>query len=188
VIPTLRETLLPSRELPPDSPVSEDYPLARRLALVAVLFIVGGGVLTAPFSASIARMMSRDTFVQALAKGLVIPVFTWAVQLALTTVLYRGVRRYEWFVQLGIVCTIGSIALWPAAAYNALVARPLPWISAANVYICVWIMGLEMLRRLRILGLPRWLAPAFLVTIHVNMALFATSALTTHFDGLFHKF
>jgi hypothetical protein len=184
----LHETFFPTRALGVDLPLPADYSVPRRLALVALLFTVGGGVLTAPFSASIARFMIRDTFAQALAKGLVIPMFTWAVQLLIAWRLFRGRLRYEYAVQLGIVCTVGSVSLWPSAAIHALVADASPWISAANVYLGVWIMGAELYRRGRILGLPAFVAPVFLATIHVNMALFATSALTTHFDGLFHKF
>ena len=182
----MREMLLPSRPLPEDVPLPPDYPVATRLALIGFLFTVGGGIVTAPFSASIMRFMANDTRPQALAKGLVIPVFTWAIQLLIALWLYRGVRRYEYAIQLGIVCTIGSVALWPAAAVNLLVANAAPWISAANVYLSVWIMGAELYRRTRILGLPSWLAPVFLVTIHVNMAIFATSVMTTWFDGFFH--
>ncbi len=123
-----------------------------------------------------------------LAKGLVIPVFTWAVQLTVAALLFRGTKRYEYAVQLGVVCTLGSAALWPAALYNAIAEHPSPWVSAANVYASVLFMFIELRRRNRILGLPGYLAPVFLATIHVNMAIFATSALTPAFDGVFHRF
>ncbi len=182
---TVRETFLPSVPLP-TGPTPDEYPRTMRLGWVVALFTVGGGVATAPFSLALARLMTRDTFTQALAKGMVIPLFTWFVQLCVTAWWLRGVRRYEYAVHLGVVCTLGSIALWPAAGYNLVASHPSPWVSVVNVYASVWLMFLELARRNRVLGLPRWLAPFFLATIHVNMALFATSALTTAFDGFFH--
>lgn len=68
--------LRPTRALPEDFPLPDDYRVSTRMALIAALFTIGGGVVTAPFSLSIARLMTGDTFVQALAKGLVIPTFT----------------------------------------------------------------------------------------------------------------
>ena len=179
---------MPTRALPPDVPLPPGYPVFTRVAALGALFTLGGGVVTAPFSFSLARLMTGDTFAQALAKGLLIPVFTWAVQLALTAVLYRGVRRYEYALQLGIVCTIGSAALWPSAAYNIVVAEPSPWVSAVNVYLSVLLMAAELRRRVTILGLPAYLPWVFLGTIHVNMAIFATSAMTARFDPFFHRF
>jgi hypothetical protein len=180
--------LRPSRALPEDFPLPDDYRVSTRMALIAALFTIGGGVVTAPFSLSITRLMTGDTFVQALAKGLVIPTFTWAVQLTLAALLFRGVKRYEYAVQLGSVCTLGAAALWPAALYNTIVAHPSPWVSAANVYASVFLMFMELRRRNLILGLPAYLAPVFLVTIHINMAIFATSVLTPILDGFFHRF
>ena len=180
-----RETFLPRVPLP-SGPTPDECPRAMRLAWVVALFTVGGGVATAPFSLALARLMTRDTFAQALAKGMVIPLFTWLVQLCVTAWCLSGVRRYEYAVHLGVVCTLGSVALWPAAVYNLTVSHPLPWVSVVNVLASVWLMFLELARRNRVLGLPRWLAPFFLATIHVNMALFATAALTTAFDGFFH--
>ncbi len=186
--PEVRELLRPTRLLPDDLPLPAEFPVGARVALIAALFTVGGGLVTAPFSISIARWMTGDTFAQALAKGLVIPVFTWAVQLTVAALLFRGTKRYEYAVQLGVVCTLGSAALWPAALYNAIAEHPSPWVSAANVYASVLFMFIELRRRNRILGLPGYLAPVFLATIHVNMAIFATSALTPAFDGVFHRF
>ena len=60
--------------------------------------------------------------------------------------------------------------------------------EAANVYASIFLMFMELCRRNLILGLPAYLAPVSLVTIHINMAIFATSVLTLTLDGFFHRF
>jgi hypothetical protein len=145
-------------------------PLARVAALFALSFAV-----TAAFSASLKVFFPAEPWTVVLAKGLLIPCFTWAAQLLLSSLLLRGARRLVYWEQLGVVCLAGSAALLPAAAYNLAAAAPRPFVSAINVLASVVLMGLLLYVRLRPRGFgARW-AAGWVALICVNMALYLYS-------------
>src|SRR5918997_3128839 len=95
------------------------------LTKIAALFALSFAV-TAAFSASLKVFFATESWGVVLAKGLLIPCFTWAVQLALSAIYLRGARRLVYWEQLGVVCLAGSAALLPAGAYNFAAGSPQP--------------------------------------------------------------
>jgi hypothetical protein len=132
-------------------------------------------VVTAAFSASLKVFFRGESWGVVLAKGLLIPCFTWAAQLALSAICLAGARRLVYWEQLGVVCLAGSAALLPAAAYNFAAPSPRPALSALNVLASVVLMGALLYRRLRPRGFrARW-AASWVALICVNMALYLYS-------------
>ena len=150
-----------------------DHPapsLARVAALFALSFLV-----TAIFSASLKVFFHAESWGVVLAKGLLIPCFTWAAQLLLSVVYLRGARRLIYWEQLGVVCLVGSAALMPAALYNFAAGAPRPAVSAANVLASVVLMAVLFHRRVRRHGFgARW-AASWIALICVNMSLYLYS-------------
>ena len=144
------------------------------LAKIAALFALSV-VVTAAFSASLKVFFAAERWGVVLAKGLLIPCFTWAVQLALSAIYLRGARRLVYWEQLGVVCLAGSAALLPAAAYNFAAGSPRPLVSALNVLASVALMGLMLYGRLRPRGFAARWALGWIALICVNMALYLYS-------------
>ena len=145
-------------------------PLARVAALFALSFLV-----TAIFSASLRVFFPAESWAVVLAKGLLIPCFTWAAQLILSVVWLRGARRVIYWEQLAVVCLVGSAALMPAALYNFAAASPGPFASAANVLASVALMAALFYGRVRRHGFgARW-AASWVALICVNMSLYLYS-------------
>jgi hypothetical protein len=145
-------------------------PLIKIAALFALSFAV-----TAAFSASLKVFFRGESWGVVLAKGLLIPCFTWAAQLALSAIYLRGARRRVYWEQLGIVCLAGSAALLPAAAYNSAAGSPRPVISALNVLASVALMGALLDRRLRPRGFAARWAAGWVALVCVNVALYLYS-------------
>lgn len=149
-------------------------PHAPSLVRVAALFALSFPV-TAIFSASLKVFFASESWGVVLAKGLLIPCFTWAAQLALSLAYLRGARRVVYWEQLGIVCLAGSAALVPAAVYNYVASSPRPEVSAANVLASVVLMGAMFYGRARARGFRgRW-AASWIALICVNMSLYLYS-------------
>lgn len=144
--------------------------LIKIAALFALSFVV-----TAAFSASLKVFFGGESWAVVLAKGLLIPCFTWAAQLLLSAIYLRGPRRLVYWEQLGFVCLAGSAALLPAAAYNCAADSPLPAVSALNVLASVALMGALLYRRLRPRGFAARWAAGWVALICVNMALYLYS-------------
>jgi hypothetical protein len=139
-------------------------------------WFAAGGFVTAAFSASLAMLTSKAEVPEVLAFGMVIPCFTWVVQLSASAAwLLTGQRRLYWG-DLGRVCLLGSIALLPAAIVNILLSDPPQWISAANVILSVAIMGADLFRRSARHGIGRVWPLSWCLTITVNMLLFLWSS------------
>lgn len=141
---------------------------------IVILFVLSF-LVTAVFSVSLKAFFATEAMTRDLSKGLIIPFFTWTVQLILSAVLLRGDERLFYWTQLGVICLIGSVALLPAAFYNFAVESPLPVVSIASVLLCVAIMCATLYFRLKphrynILWTIGWTA-----TIIVNMSLYAYS-------------
>lgn len=141
---------------------------------IVILFVLSF-LVTAIFSVSLKTFFTTEAMTRDLSKGLIIPFFTWTVQLVLSAFLLRGEERLFYWTQLGVICLIGSVALLPAAFYNFAVENPLPIVSIASVLLCVAIMCVTLYFRLKprdysVLWTLGWTA-----TIIVNMSLYAYS-------------
>lgn len=132
-------------------------------------------VVTAVFSASLKVFFPDASWAEVLSKGLLIPCFTWSVQLILSAAYLSGERRLDYWMQLGAVCLIGSAALLPAAVYNLTASSPRPSVSVASVLASVILMASSLHLRLRRRGFSgRW-AAGWVLLIIVNMSLYLYS-------------
>lgn len=138
----------------------------------SALFI-GGALITSIFSGSLANLTTKASFSEVLLNGMVVPSFTWLVQLGASWIGLHGLSRQEYWRDLGWICLIGSVALLPAALVNLALLHPPLWISAANVLLSVAIMAATLFRfsvaKRCALGWPI----SWCLTIAANMALFA---------------
>lgn len=142
-----------------------------------ILLFLGSFLVTAVFSASLKVFFQTVSWREVLTKGLLIPCFTWMVQLLLSAVFLDGKSRLLYWNRLGWVCLIGSIALLPAAFYNFLTVQPLVWISIINVLTSVLLMAITLHMLLRRDGF-RWLwTLSWVVLIVINMSLYLSSVL-----------
>ncbi len=140
------------------------------VALFALSFLV-----TAIFSASLKVFFTTVVWPEVLAKGLIIPCFTWTVQLILSAVYLNRERRIIYWTELGLVCLIGSVALLPAAFYNLFATKPLPAISVINVLLSVALMGTLLYVRLKSQRFKTGWTLSWLALIIVNMTLYLYS-------------
>ena len=138
--------------------------------LFALSFIV-----TAVFSISLKTFFAAESLSLDLSKGLIIPFFTWIVQLSLSGFFLRGEELLFYWTQLGIICLIGSIALLPAAFYNFASAAPSPFVSIASVVLCVVIMCVTLYFRLKPCGYRSLWTIGWTATIIVNMSIYSYS-------------
>ncbi|MCA1616039.1 MAG: hypothetical protein LC800_18450 [Acidobacteria bacterium] len=147
---------------------------APTLARIALLFALSF-LVTAIFSVSLKTFFAANSWGEVLAKGLLIPCFTWAAQLLLSVAYLGGRRRMIYWEQLGVVCLAGSAALMPAAVYNFAAGSPRPGVSAANVLASVVLMAAMFYGRVRSRGFgARW-AASWIALICVNMSLYLYS-------------
>jgi hypothetical protein len=135
-------------------------------------------LVTAIFSASLKVFFKDISWNEVLLKGLLIPCFTWTIQLILSALLLHSERRIIYWTQLGWVCLIGSFALMPAAAYNFLGAQPLVIISVINVLASVVLMTVALYFRLKQREFHWGWTASFVVLIVVNMSLYLYSVST----------
>ena len=141
---------------------------------IIILFILSF-LVTAVFSASLKTFFTAESWALNLSKGLLIPCFTWTVQLILSAILLRNEKRIVYWTELGVACLVGSVALLPAAFYNFIVASPLPIVSVINVLLSVVVMCLTLYFRLKTNRFnPLW-AFSWTVTIIINMSLYLYS-------------
>ena len=141
---------------------------------ICILFIASF-VVTAVFSVSLKTFFAAESWTLNLSKGLLIPCFTWTVQLILSAFLLRGAERIFYWTQLGIICLVGSIALLPAAFYNFTVAVPSPIYSIVSVLLCVAIMCVTLYFLLKPRNYNALWTLGWTATIIVNMSLYAYS-------------
>jgi hypothetical protein len=141
---------------------------------IIILFILSF-LVTAVFSVSLKNFFTDESWTVNLSKGLLIPCFTWTVQLILSAIILRSDKRIIYWIELGLACLVGSIALLPAAFYNFIVASPLPVVSVINVLLSVAVMSLTLYFRLNTHRFnPLW-AIGWTLTIIVNMSLYLYS-------------
>lgn len=142
-----------------------------------ILLFISSFLVTAIFSASLKVFFQGVNWREVLIKGLLIPCFTWTVQLLLSAAFLKTADRQTYWNRLGWVCLIGSIALLPAAFYNLSSATPLVWISILNVLASVVLMAVTLHFLLRRAGF-RWLwTLSWVVLIVINMSLYLSSVL-----------
>lgn len=141
---------------------------------IFILFLLSF-LVTAVFSVSLKTFFPAQSLALDLSKGLVIPFFTWTVQLILSALLLRGTERLFYWTQLGVICLVGSVALLPAGFYNFLAAKPAPVVSIASVLMCVAIMCVTLYFRLKPHGYNILWTIGWTATIVVNMSIYAYS-------------
>lgn len=141
------------------------------------LLFVGSFLVTAVFSASLKVFFEAVSWREVLMKGLVIPCFTWTVQLLLSAMFLDKTSRLRYWNRLGWVCLIGSIALLPAAFYNFQTVQPSVWISIANVLASVVLMAVTLHLLLRRDGFRWQWTLSWVVLIVINMTLYLSSVL-----------
>lgn len=152
---------------------------------IFILFLLSF-LVTAVFSVSLKTFFAGESLTLDLSKGLLIPFFTWIVQLALSAILLGGEERIFYWTQLGVICLVGSIALLPAALYNFAVAAPNPSVSIASVLLCVLIMCVTLYFLLKPHAFsPLWTL-SWTATIIVNMTIYAYSI--NLFDAISRSF
>lgn len=145
-----------------------------KLVKIAILFILSF-LVTAIFSVSLKVFFADESWTINLSKGLLIPCFTWTVQLILSAIFLDGEERLVYWEQLGVICLVGSIALLPAAIYNFAAEKPLPIVSVINVLASVAVMSLTLFARLKPRGFKTRWAIGWTATIFVNMSLYLYS-------------
>jgi hypothetical protein len=142
-----------------------------------ILLFIGSFLVTTVFSASLKVFFQGVSWREVLIKALLIPCFTWTVQLLLSAAFLKTEDRLTYWNRLGWVCLLGSIALLPAAFYNLRSATPWVWISILNVLASVGLMAVMLHLRLRRAGF-RWLwTLSWVVLIVINMSLYLSSVL-----------
>jgi hypothetical protein len=142
-----------------------------------ILLFIGSFLVTAVFSASLKIFFQTVSWREVLTKGLLIPCFTWTIQLLLSAAFLDGKSRLRYWNRLGWVCLIGSIALLPAAFYNFLTAEPWVWISIVNVLASVVLMAITLHVLLRRDGFRWQWSLSWVVLIVINMSLYLSSVL-----------
>ena len=113
-----------------------------------ILLFFGSFLVTVVFSASLKVFFQTVSWREVLIKGLLIPCFTWTIQLLLSAAFLDRKSRLRYWNRLGWVCLIGSIALLLAAFYNFLTVQPWVWISIANLLASVVLMAVTLHRLL----------------------------------------
>jgi hypothetical protein len=140
--------------------------------LFTAAWFAAGAAVTAVFSGSLARLAAHANLAEVLAVGMIVPSFTWVVQLGASGLLLPAPKQWFYWGDLGRVCLLGSVALLPAAIANLCTPRTPLWLSAANILASVAIMGAELFRRSSRHGIhPAW-PLSWCLTITANMILF----------------
>jgi hypothetical protein len=142
-----------------------------------VLLFIASFLVTAIFSASLKVFFQTVGWREVLIKGLLIPCFTWTVQLLLSAVFLDAKSRLRYWNRLGWVCLIGSVALLPAAFYNFQNVQPWVWVSIANVLASVVLMAITLHVMLRRDGFRWQWTLSWVLLIVINMSLYLSSVL-----------
>src|SRR6185503_2096285 len=142
-----------------------------------ILLFIGSFLVTAVFSTSLKVFFQAVSWREVLLKGLLIPCFTWTVQLLLSAAFLDGRSRLRYWNRLGWVCLIGSIALLPAAFYNFLTVQPWVWISIVNVLAIVVLMAITLHVLLRRDRFRSQFTLSWLPLIVINISLYLSSVL-----------
>lgn len=142
-----------------------------------ILLFIGSFLVTAVFSASLKVFFQAVSWREVLIKGLLIPCFTWTLQLLLSAAFLDAKSRLRYWNHLGWVCLIGSIVLLPAAFYNVLTVQLWVWVSIVNVLASVVLMAITLHLLLRRDGFRWQWTLSWCVLIVINMSLYLSSVL-----------
>lgn len=156
-------------------PASPSLPPGYSYPATAALFILGG-VVTAVFSGSLVKLARNADLKEVLTVGMIVPSFTWVVQILASGGLMSGRSRRLYWGDLGRICLLGSLALLPAALVNLALPDPPLWLSAANVLASVGLMAVDLFRRAARHGIVVWWPISWCLTITVNMTLFVLAS------------
>lgn len=140
--------------------------------LATILRFLGGAVITALFSGSLAVLAHDIDPVEVLIVGMIVPSFTWVVQFSASMIGLSAAQRRLYWGGLGRVCLIGSVALLPAGFLNLCLPQPVVWFSALNVLMSVAVMGVILFRLCRREGIAWGCPTSWCFTICFNMGLF----------------
>ncbi len=146
------------------------------LSSTIFLFLLGGAV-TAVFSGSLDVPAVNAGFLEVIALGMLVPSFTWVVQLTSSLLSMKAVDRSRYWAALGRACALGSFALLPAAVANLTVEGISPYWSAVNVIASVVVMAWDLLRQCRLAGISAGWPVSWCVTISLNMTIFVWSSI-----------
>ena len=139
---------------------------------VTAAWFATGAVVTAVFSGSLAVLAKHAGLTEVLITGMIVPSFTWAVQLSASAIGLSATQRRLYWGNLGRVCLLGSVALLPAAVLNLAWPQPPLWLSAVNVLLSVALMGTDLIRRSAKHGIAIGWPMSWCVTIAANMGIF----------------
>ena len=148
-----------------------DTPPGYGYSVTAFMFSMGA-LVTAIFSGSLAILAVNAELPEVLAVGMIVPSFTWVVQMAASGLCLDPHFRQVYWGDLARICLLGSVALIPAAAANMLMPNPPLWPSAANVLVSVAVMAIVLFRRSAAHGISLVWPVSWCLTIALNMALF----------------
>lgn len=160
--------------------------LAQHSFASTAAWFASGGLVTVVFSGSLAALTDQVQLAEVLAIGMLVPCFTWVVQLLASAGLMPSTKRTIYWSQLGRACFVGSVALLPAAVVNYattdvfavefVTTATARWLSVANVLASVVLMALFLFRRAAVRHIALAWPISFCATISVNMALFLASS------------
>jgi len=136
------------------------------------LWFIAGGIVTAIFSGSLDEVAPNADLPEVLAVGMIVPSFTWAIQLSASAILLPTESRQFYWGDLGRICLLGSLALLPAAFANLSVPRTPLWCSIANVLASVAVMAFALFRLTARHGISKTWPISWCMTISTNMLLF----------------
>ena len=139
-------------------------------------WFIAGGVVTAVFSGSLAMLAKNAGLAEVLAIGMLVPSFTWVVQMSASALRMSSAQRRLYWGDLGRICLLGSFALLPAAIVNLVLPQPPLWLSSANVLASVALMAGDLFRRSARHGIEVGWPITWCLTITVNMSLFVWSS------------
>lgn len=145
---------------------------------------MAGALVTGVFSGSLAWLTTQAQWEEVLLIGMIVPTFTWLVQLTAAAVLLPAHQRDRYWAHLGWICLLGSFVLLPVGLVNLVsipdgrfltVAGLRIW-SAAGVLASVAIMAAALFRLTRRDGIPDFWPISWCITITINMTLFVLSS------------
>lgn len=145
------------------------------LPATAAWFLAGGAV-TAVFSGSLVRLAVHADLAEVLKVGMLVPCFTWVVQMTASAYAMPLEKWRRYWGALGRVCLIGSVALLPMGVVNLAVPGAPLWLSAANVLASVAIMAACLFPLSAKHGIAVGWPISWCITICVNMTLFVLAS------------
>lgn len=151
---------------------TSDHPRAGLFEVEIAYWFLLGGLVTAPFSLSLYAHAANASFRGVAITGMLVPCFTWVVQLSLAAFGMPSAKGQPYAKDLGRVCFWGSVALLPGALVNALQLPYGLWMSVINVVGSVIFMAWYLFRLTKQQDIsPLW-PISWCFTIALNMALF----------------